>query len=449
VAGRSALPAALLYELTLPMAHLARLLCVILSLALAWAPPALARSSGPAYAAIVMDARTGEVLHARSADATRHPASLTKMMTLMMVFDALDAGTLSLDTRMRVSARAAKAKPSKLGLAPGSTLTVRDAIYALVTKSANDVAVVVAEHLGGSEPRFAQRMTQRARELGLRRTYFKNASGLHNPGQVTTARDMARLARALMVVHPRRYHYFSTRSFTYKGQTYANHNRLMRSYPGMDGLKTGYVAASGFNLAASAVRGSRRLIGVVIGGRSTKSRNEKMRSILDASFARLGVDGTDIRVASAPQPPPRRPGALAGALAQTEVAEGDAADAGDAAARVAAGLAAVRAHRVYLDAQKAPPADTPLLAAPAQDPYAGAWAIQVGAFGSRATAESATVEALASLPQDLVRPSGARVTPLATPGGGVLHRARIAGYTSRVEAARACAHLASCVPVGL
>lgn len=251
------------------------------------AGPAAAKkksSGNPKYASLVIDAETGLVLRERNADKILHPASLTKMMTLLMVFEALDAQAISKNTRIRISSHAASMVPSKLGLPVGSTIQVEDAVFALVTKSANDIAAAVAEHLGGTESKFARLMTIRARDIGMSQTTFRNASGLHDPKQVTTARDMATLGRYILLRYPDYYRYFSTRQFTYKGKTYNNHNRLMRSYAGMDGFKTGYINASGFNLVASARRNGKRIIGVVFGGRTTQSRNDHMAAILDEGF---------------------------------------------------------------------------------------------------------------------------------------------------------------------
>lgn len=241
------------------------------------------------YASLVMDADTGAILHQRYADKMLHPASLTKVMTLLMVFEALDSGELKLNDRIYISRKAASMVPSKLDLPPGSSIRVKDAIYALVTKSANDVAVALAEKLGKTESRFAMLMTQKARSLGMNRTRFMNASGLHHPKQVTTARDMAKMGRYLIALQPRYYRYFSTQNFKYRGKSYRNHNRLLGQYDGMDGIKTGYIQASGFNLLASAKRGDKRLIGVVFGGRTSKSRNAHMREIMDAGFREAKV----------------------------------------------------------------------------------------------------------------------------------------------------------------
>lgn len=236
------------------------------------------------YASIVVDARSGRILYARNPDARRYPASTTKIMTLYMLFEALEQGTVTHDTRFRVSRRAAQQPPSKLGLRPGDTIKVRDAMLALVTKSANDVATVVAEGLGKTESNFARKMTAKARKLGMSNTTFRNASGLPDPRQVTTARDMARLGQAILHQYPRYYQYFSQQEFTYRGVKYGNHNRLLGTYDGMDGIKTGYIRASGYNLVASAKRGDQRLIGVVFGGKSSKSRNEHMAGLLDDGF---------------------------------------------------------------------------------------------------------------------------------------------------------------------
>jgi D-alanyl-D-alanine carboxypeptidase len=253
----------------------------LLSAALAGTLPAPALAK---YAALVVDAATGEVLYEANADKRNYPASLTKMMTLYLVFEALERKELELHTPMHVSSTAAAQPPTKLGLAAGQTIAVKDAIQAIAVKSANDMAVVVAEHLGGSESAFAHAMTRKARQLGMHRTVFRNASGLPNPKQVSTARDMATLARALMDNYPQYYHFFSKPSFRYAGHFHHNHNRLLGEYAGLDGIKTGYIRASGFNLVASAERGGRRLIGVVFGGQTAASRNQHMRALLDQGF---------------------------------------------------------------------------------------------------------------------------------------------------------------------
>lgn len=240
-------------------------------------------------ASIVIDANTGRVLHAVNADTLNYPASLTKMMTLYLLFEALEDGRLTTATPLKVSNRAAGQAPTRLGLAPGTTIMVKDAILALITKSANDVAVVVAEGLAGSEHKFAEQMTEKARALGMTRTHFRNASGLPNRRQLSTVRDMAVLARALARDFPREYRYFATRSFSYSGQTYTNHNKLLASYSGTDGVKTGYTHASGYNLAAAVERDGTRLIAVVFGGKTSASRDRQITSLLDDGFAKMAV----------------------------------------------------------------------------------------------------------------------------------------------------------------
>lgn len=236
------------------------------------------------FSAIAVDARTGKILFARNADARRYPASLTKMMTLYLLFEDLRAGRINMNTPLRVSRYAANRPPSKIGFKPGRTIRVRDAIGALVTKSANDVATAVAENLGGSEARFARRMTNTAHRIGMTRTTFKNASGLPNRAQTTTARDMATLGLRLQRDFPRYYRYFSMRRFTYRGRRYGNHNRLLGRIRGVDGIKTGYTRASGFNLTSSARLGRKRIVAVVMGGRTGGARNRYMSSLIKRMF---------------------------------------------------------------------------------------------------------------------------------------------------------------------
>jgi D-alanyl-D-alanine carboxypeptidase len=251
------------------------------------------------YASIVVDLDTAQVLHARDADETRYPASLTKVMTLYMVFDALDAGKLKLSERMPVSKAASRQQPSKLGLKAGATIKVEDAIRALVTKSANDVAVVFAEKLGGTEAKFAGKMNAKARELGLKNTTFKNASGLPNKAQVTTARDMAKLAEAMFLDHKDRYNYFSLPTFTWNKRRYENHNTLLKKVKGVDGIKTGYTNASGYNLMASAERNGRRVVAVMLGGSTGRSRDAHVADLLEAAFLEISgvamADASDLR----------------------------------------------------------------------------------------------------------------------------------------------------------
>lgn len=242
--------------------------------------------ANPRHAAIVIDTDTGQVLHESRADASRYPASLTKMMTLYMLFEAMKLGKMNLDTPMRVSVHAASMPPTNIRLRSGETLSVRDAIPALIVRSANDAAAVVAEALGGTEANFGRMMTEKARKLGMHSTTFRNASGLPHSEQRTTARDLAILSTRLMKDFPQYYHYFSTQSFRYKGTTYNSHNRMVRNTLGVDGLKTGFIRASGFNVATSAKRGNRRVVAVLMGGQSAASRDQHMAQLLDRSFTR-------------------------------------------------------------------------------------------------------------------------------------------------------------------
>lgn len=232
------------------------------------------------YAGLVMDAKTGKVLYQHRADAKQYPASLTKMMTLYMLFDAIESGKMTLKTRIRVSKYAASKPPSKIGIKPGGTISAAQAIGVLTTKSANDIAAAVAEHLGGSESKFAEMMTVRARQLGMNSTTFKNASGLPNSRQLTTARDMARLGIALREHFPTYYGHFGKTSYKFGKRRYGNHNRLLGSVKGMDGIKTGYTRASGFNLVSSVRSNGRSIVAVVLGGKSGKSRNAQMVKLI-------------------------------------------------------------------------------------------------------------------------------------------------------------------------
>ncbi len=251
---------------------------VLLAATLIKAEVAAAASSK--YAAVVIDANTGKTLFGANADAPRYPASLTKMMTLYLLFEGLKTGKFSKNTRIPVSQHAASQAPSKLGLKKGQSITVETAILALVTKSANDAAAASGEFIGGSENRFAQIMTAKARRLGMSRTTFRNASGLPNPGQLTTARDMATLGIALREHFPQYYAYFSTRSFTYGRSRIGNHNKLLGRVAGVDGIKTGYTRASGFNLVTSVNLGNRQLVAVVMGGASGRARDQHMASLI-------------------------------------------------------------------------------------------------------------------------------------------------------------------------
>ena len=237
-------------------------------------------SYSPPFSSIIVDANSGATLTASNPDASRHPASLTKIMTLYLLFERLENGKMTLDTQMPVSEHASEQAPTKLGLRPGQSIRVEDAIKGIVTRSANDAAVVIAEAIGGDEEDFCKMMTRKARAIGMTKTVYVNASGLPDDAQVTTARDQSILGRAIQDRFPRYYRYFSTEAFNYHGQSIRNHNHLLGSVEGVDGIKTGYTRASGFNLVTSIRRGNRHLIGVVMGGHSGGSRDAIMRNLL-------------------------------------------------------------------------------------------------------------------------------------------------------------------------
>ncbi|MGE3770672.1 MAG: D-alanyl-D-alanine carboxypeptidase [Bdellovibrionales bacterium] len=397
----------------------------------------------PKYAALVIDATSGRVLHQENANAQRHPASLTKMMTLYMVFAALERGQLSLNQRMYVSSIAAAQPPSKLGLRTGNRLRVEDAILGLVTQSANDAAVVLAEELGGSEARFAVMMTETARKLGMNSTVFKNASGLPNKQQVTTARDMAKLGLALLRHYPQYYPYFSTAGFNYEGGYHNNHNRLMSRYSGMDGIKTGFISASGFNLVASAMRDGRRLVGVVFGGRSSATRDNQMAKLLDAAFEKAKeedqteVASLDVKAAPpakfmAPMPQ-RKPEMM---LASADTTSNGMMVQSEAAEARAMAVAAVMQDN-SLAAQPAI-----LSQGDAQDigdvlPKSG-WGIQIGAYNDRPSSQRA-LAIVADQYSDILRRATTRVIAVDTPSG-TIYRARLVGI-DQDTAAKACARL--------
>ncbi|MEM5500673.1 D-alanyl-D-alanine carboxypeptidase family protein [Ahrensia kielensis] len=251
------------------------------------------------YAGIVIDARTGKTLYDYKADEKRYPASLTKMMTLYMLFEAMKQGKVKKSTKIRISSHAASMEPSKLGIKAGGSLTAEQAIYALVTKSANDVAAAIGEHLAGTESNFGVMMTRKAHQLGMKSTVFRNASGLPDSRQVSTARDMARLGIALQEHFPREFAYFKTRSFKYGRSTFGNHNRLLGKIKGVDGIKTGYTRASGFNLVTSVNTGGRSIVGVVLGGRTGNSRNAQMTKLINSYLGKASRRGGGDLIAKA------------------------------------------------------------------------------------------------------------------------------------------------------
>ncbi len=259
------------------------------------------------YADFILDVNSGKVLQATNADELNHPASLTKMMTLYMVFEALRDGRLKWDQQIVMSANGARTIPMKLGIRQGQTYTVREAVYGMIVRSANDVAEGIGDHLYGSEERFGAAMTAKARQLGMSRTVFRNGSGLPDSRQVTTARDMARLGLALMRDFPREYQLFSTASFSFRGKTLRGHNNLMYRYKGMDGIKTGFTNASGFNLVSAVNDNGRRVIGVVLGGKSARSRDARMAELLDETMPKATTRGGTLMAALRPaaQPGPQ------------------------------------------------------------------------------------------------------------------------------------------------
>lgn len=398
------------------------------------------------YAAYVMDADTGQTIYADHAEDQNHPASLTKMMTLYLLFEDMQLGRVNLGTKFKVTARAERQPPSALGLRKGETITVQDAIRALVIKSANDVAVTVAENLAPDEQTFAVRMSKKAQLLGMSRTVFKNASGLHNKQQVTTAHDLARLALALRRDFPKQYAYFSLKEFEWEGQTIPTHNNLMKSYPGADGLKTGFIQASGFNLAASATRDGRRLIAVVMGGDTAAWRDRRTADLLDRGFEEVAY-----AKAKAPTPPlnPKNQTAVA-ALAKyappqgpEAIGEGDAESGldlvGDAAAmQPIPDLAPPPVASAPAAAPRKPKASEKVAAlAPAPRKPAGGWAIQVGAYSDRRAAENAARQAM--LAQGDAGGANPRIEAFQG-GQRTLYRARVVGLSSD-DAQRACAQL--------
>ncbi len=396
--------------------------------------------SDPRYAAFVIDINSNTVLYSRNADRPRYPASLTKIMTLYMVFEALRAGRITRETRIRFSAYAAAQPPSKLGIAVGQTISVENAIKALVTKSANDVAAAVAEHLGGTESQFAAAMTRTARTLGMTNTTFKNASGLPNRAQVTTARDMARLGYVIQRDFPSEYRYFSTRSFTYNGRRYGNHNRLLGSVEGVDGIKTGYTRASGFNLTTSLRRNNRHLIAVVMGGPTGQSRDAHMRYLLDRFYSQA-VAGTNppagIDVANM-QTPALRPGGAQVLMASTPTPTIDPSRGVIAASVIVPGTTIVSNPNPVVTAAIPTPAPVPIASndnTNVEIRIENQWVIQIGAYGDEAAARGRLSDARSAASTLLV--SGQAYTETVQSNNQTLYRARFRGF-DRGAAVAAC-----------
>ena len=385
-----------------------------------------AGSAEARYASFVMDADSLDVLYAKNADTRNYPASLTKIMTLYMLFDAMEHGKVTLETKMKVSKRAAGQPQTNIGLRYGDRISVKDAILALVTRSANDVATVIGEHLEKSEVNFAVAMTKRARELGMTKTSFRNASGLPNRRQKSTARDMAKLGLRIQRDFPQYYHYFRTKKFTYKGRTYGNHNNLLGRYSGTDGIKTGYTRASGFNLVSSVHQGGRHLIAVVFGGRTAKSRDRHMISLLNRGFKKAELIARNRSPAPIPVARPAfdDKGTIQLAAAQTVISDTAALQTGTDTLQTEASL-------------------QPTPSGSDRD-----WGIQVGAYSSKGPAEAMIGTARTYLKAALKGSidSVERVTR----DHGTVYRSRITGL-SEAGARNACALLARkhvpCVPV--
>jgi D-alanyl-D-alanine carboxypeptidase len=380
----------------------------------------------PGRAEIVVDANSGEVLAARQSEVTWHPASLTKMMTLYQVFSALDRRKITLKSKIKISRNAAGQPPSKLGLKPGSTISVELAIEALAIKSANDVAVAVAEGLAGSEKAFAVRMTKTARHLGMSRTTFRNASGLHHSKQITTARDMAILSIALIRDFPRYYRYFSQKDFRYQRIRHASHNYILNSYDGADGIKTGYIAKSGFNLAASAKHGSKRIVAVVLGASSTEQRTAIMRGMLDEGFDDLKrkkrkrvARALPVRLNNPPLPPRRESTRVARWPDTIPLPR----------------LSPQRRHESLVVSRAPTVPAAPARAASSS--AAGSYAIQVGAFRTPDLAQRQLNDVLNALPAGLASASPLIIS-FHHPSRGTFYRARLVGYETRRAASATC-----------
>lgn len=393
--------------------------------------PSLAKQD---YAGIVMDAKTGKVLYAHDANEKRYPASLTKMMTLYMLFDAIEQGKASKKTRIKFSKYATSMQPSKLGMKTGSSISAEQAIYALVTKSANDAAAAVGEHLGGSEKNFAVMMTKKARDLGMSKTTFRNASGLPDSRQVTTAKDMALLGIALREHFPQHYRYFSTRSFKFAGKNYGNHNRLLGKVRGMDGIKTGYTRASGFNLVSSVEDNGRSIVAVVLGGKTGKSRNAQMAKLVRQHLNKASKGRDKIVVAkngrtnvfaalfkkaeSIAVPEPRPEDNFVDDIITASVEERMAPNIVPTPAVKVASAASTSNSNVSVNS---------------------GWHVQIGAMPSKDNAISQLENARKKLPG--VLSSTVNYTETVEKNGTKLYRARFAGFTSKDEAWGACSQL--------
>ncbi len=402
--------------------------------------------ANPRYAGIVVDLDNGEVLYAENADARRYPASLSKMMTLYLMFEALEQGNFKLEQPLPVSSQAAAMPAVKLWLAAGSSIEVDAAIRALAVRSANDVAVVVAEALAGSERQFARLMTEKARELGMQATTFQNASGLPDNAQVSTARDMLTLAVRVKQDFPQYFHYFGLQEFTYRGTRHTSHNRLVSNYPGADGMKTGFIRASGFNVATTAQRGSRRLMAIVMGGLTAQSRDAHMADLLDRGFLRASLRDQRTWLASAsisteymsfPAYQPSDSPATQPLMAAVEATSAPVAP--PSAARAMVASTATQNAPV----QEMGSADDPVARfiqrerEMATNAASGQWGIQVGAFSQAAHARQSAQQAAQRLTQEFQQ---ARITVETLDGGQTMFRARLVDFQED-QARQACMQL--------
>ena len=455
-----------------------RAIAILLVPALLLASLAVPAQATPQFSAITVDARNGKILFSDSVDGLRHPASLTKMMTLYVLFQDLKAGKIKLNTPLRVSARAASMAPSKLDLKAGTTISVEDAIKGLVTRSANDAAATIAENLGGTESNYAARMTRVAHSIGMSHTNFANASGLPNPLQITTARDMATLGLRLMRDFPQYYPYFRIQQFVFRGRIIRTHNALVGRFDGTDGIKTGYVAASGYNLVTSTKRGNKRLVGVVMGGRSTASRNAFMMRMFENLFAKAS-DGTmiaalpgtsegtinplsNLKTASTNKAPAPDAGsddmaaAAAAAAAgpidpsgdedQAALADTAAAASGTAAAAATSGTTSKGTKVLQANLEPTGPITDKTLPFKVKSTsdapvnvvgiLASSWKIQIGAFPDKSQAEANLTELRGSALPELQGKQS--YTMVLQQGAKIVYRARFAGFDA-VSARQACA----------
>ncbi len=430
-----------------------------------------AQAATSKYAAIVIDVNSGKTMFSASADAPRYPASLTKMMTIYLLFEGLKAGKFSKHTPMPVSQHASSQAPSKLGLKPGQRITVENAILALVTKSANDAAATSGEFMGGSEARFAQIMTSKARRLGMSRTTFRNASGLPDPRQLTTARDMATLGMALRAHFPEYYAYFSTRSFTYGRSRMGNHNKLLGRVAGVDGIKTGYTRASGFNLVTSVKSGNRHLVAVVMGGASGRARDQHMASLVKKYTPKASSVSTSTLMArllgkkAAPVPAPVVEDAVAEVevASATEIAETPANVPTPVEKRIeepqelayaapvpvkrpAVAIASVTEATADDEdaaedetAKTETPATVDPITTASKDNNPGGWVIQIAAADSEAGARKILSNAKSKGGKALSRAEP--FTQSVEKGSATLYRARFSGFENKQVAWNACAAL--------